>query len=161
MLFVGFIHALIRIALRVTELVRLLLFPLTVPALQAVQKLASVATAVRPLVLAETFWFTLFVLTYVTVAIGKEIRAIALSQTGVPLALILVPIGKHVHAIPLSLRLDPLTDVTFSIATLPDTISMFDALQPFTVVHFAILPLVHTFTICFIVFIGAMVRISI
>ena len=72
-LLVLLVHALVGVALGVAVLVRLLLLPLAVAVLQAVQELARVARPVLPLVLTETLWLAGRVLANVAVAICEEV----------------------------------------------------------------------------------------
>lgn len=72
-LLVILVETLVRIALRVTELVSLLFLPFSMAVFESIQELASVAAAILPLVLAEAFRLSLGILANITVAIGEKV----------------------------------------------------------------------------------------
>ena len=149
MLFVILIHAIIGVALRVAEFVRLFLLPLSMSVLQAVPELACVTAAILPFVLTKAFRLSISVLPDVAVSIGKEVRAIAVSQALQPLTFIFIPVRKNVNTITLRFPCLPLANVRLAIVSLPNTVAVLDTHVPFTIVDLAVLPRVHTFSIGF------------
>ena len=128
--------------------------------LETVLKLASVATAIFPLVLSESFRLPIEVLTDIAVAICEEVAAVALSEALMPLTFVFVAVGEHVHAVTLGFAVDPLANIGLTISALPDAVSVLDTLQPLSVVHLAILPLIDALAIGFALLISAMIAVA-
>ena len=80
-LLVILVHAIVGVALRVAELIGLLLLPLAMAMLETVPELTSVAAAILPLILAEAIWLAIRVLANITITIGEEVRAVTVTQT--------------------------------------------------------------------------------
>ena len=160
-LFVAHVHALVLVALCVAQLICLLFLPLAMAVFETVLELSCVAAAIFPLVLTESLWFSLTVLTDIAVAICEKVGSVAFSQTCEPLALILVSICENMHAISLCFRVYPLANVGLSVLAFPDPVAVFDALFPLAIIDLAMFPLVDALAIRFSVFVSAMVRVSI
>jgi hypothetical protein len=78
------------------------------------------------------------------IAVGENIRTLAVSQRTSPLSLITIAILPLVHTVPLSHVLKPLANVTVAFGVFPNTIPMFHTVKPFTIVNIAVSPSVYS-----------------
>ena len=83
----------------ITMLVVASLLPLSIAVLEAVFELSNVDTAILPFVLALALGFAHHVRPREAVAIGEDIRSLAVFQAILPLALVPVPVLPHVDAV--------------------------------------------------------------
>ena len=160
-LFIIHILAFIRIAPHSAIFISLSLLPLAMTILHSPFELASVATAIDPLVLTEALRLSVNILAHEDVAIGKEIASIPVSKGSYPLSFVFVSVAPDMDSVALGLGVLPLTDVALAVEALPHSIAALHALHPLAVIHLSILPCVYALPGGLAALIGTLIRVTV
>lgn len=144
-LLVVFVGTFVHVAILVVES----LLPLSLPMLQTILELSDVDASIFPFVLTLTFRFAKVIRAREAVAIGEDIRALAVLQTVLPFALESISVLPLVNSVASRFRLAPLPDVRVTEDTFPDALALFKPESPFSFVDFSIGPCVDAFAVGF------------